>query len=120
MGAERRPSEHQPMNTSDWTPPDEWLVLLENDGSTHIEVSEDGAIDAAVARYLESGCTRDELLHLSLAEGGTYRVRVSRINSWWICTPEHTYRNLLRDAARRETERATRAELGLPWKEEDE
>jgi len=106
---------------SDWTPPESWLVVFEiANGSTHIDPSDEGALDAAVTRYLESGGTRDELLCLTLSEGGTYRIRASQVSSWYLSTPDHVRNNLIRNAAQRDIDRATRASLGLPWKEEDE
>lgn len=107
-------------NGDAWTPPESWLVLLEVDTTTHVDPADEPAIDVALTRHLESGCTRDELLHLTLSEGGPYRVRVSRICGWWINTPEHTRRNLMRTAAQRDADRELRSSLGLPWKEDDE
>jgi hypothetical protein len=104
---------------SNWTPPDTWLVLLEKgeSASTHIDPADETAIDVAVSRYLET--KRDEILHLTLSEGGPYRVLASRISSWWINTPEHSRRNLLRTEKSKEDEKERRAALGLPWKEDD-
>lgn len=105
----------------DWTPPDTWLVVLEADGSsTHADPADEGMLDAALSRYVDSGCTRDEILCLTLSEGGNYHVRASRISGWWLNTPEHTRRNLFRTAAQRENRKTIRAELGLPWTEDDE
>lgn len=105
----------------DWVPPESWLVVLEtSESSTHIDPADEGTLDAAVTRYLDSGCTRDELLCLTLSEGGNYRVRVSLIAGWWLNTPEHCMRNLLRNEASKNAERERRATLGLTWKEEDE
>jgi len=106
---------------SDWTPPESWLVVLEDDSTaTHIDPADEGTLDAAVTRYLESGCTRDELLCLTLSEGGPYRVLASRVVGWWLNTPEHQMHNLMRKEAQKEAEKGRRAALGLPWKEEDE
>jgi hypothetical protein len=102
-----------------WKPPEAWLVLIEMDGNTHIDPADEGALDGAVSRYLDSGCTRDELLCLTFSEGGRYRVRASRVVGWWLCTAEHTRRNLIRTEAQKETEKLLRAELGLPWKEDE-
>lgn len=111
---------NQPSTDDGWEPPDTWLVLMEMDGNTHIDPADEPAVDVALTRYLESGCTRDELLHLTMSEGGAYRVRVSRVVGWWLMTPEHERRNLMRTARRRDVERDLRASLGLPWKEDEE
>jgi len=103
----------------DWTPPEAWLVLMEMDGNTHIDPADEGSLDAAVTRYLESGCTREEMLCLTLSEGGRYHLRVSRVAGWWLCTPEHARRNLKRKQTQKETQEMMRSELGLPWEEEE-
>lgn len=106
---------------SAWTAPDSWLVVFEiANGSTHVDPGDEGALDAAVSRYLDSGGTRDELLCLTLAEGGAYRVRASQISSWYLSTPEHVRHNLIRTHAQRESDRTLRAALGLPWKEDED
>lgn len=104
----------------DWTTPDTWLVLLEKDGRTHVDASDEGAVDVAVTRYLDSGCTRDEVLCLTFAEGGRYHVRASQIVGWWMQTPEHCRRNLMRTQAQQELDKEQRTALGLPWKEDDQ
>ena len=104
---------------ADWEAPETWLCVLESDGTTHIDAADMGALDAAVSRYVDSGCTRDEVLCLTLVEGGTYHVKASRINSWWLCTPTQRYRDLVRQSRRRDAERNDRAALGLPWKEDE-
>ena len=106
---------------SDWTAPEAWLVVFEiANGSTHIDPADEGALDAAVSRYLDSGGTRDELLCLTLSEGGTYRVRASQVSSWYLSTPDHVRHNLIRTHAQRENDRAIRTSMGLPWKEDDD
>lgn len=103
---------------SEWCSEDAWLVVMECDGSsTDIDPSEESRLDAAVTGYVDSGGTRDVVLSLTMSEGGQYRILASRVVGWWLCTPEHRRRNLLRRQAQEEADRALRVELGLPWEE---
>jgi len=63
-----------------------FIMLYECDGRATIEADENDAIDAAVSRWVDSGRTRDTLLHLMTPYGDTYNVLASRITSWYITT----------------------------------
>lgn len=71
-------------------PPTSWINLYERGGSvsTRIALDCEPVLDVAMRRYLDSGCTRDELLLLDMACGAQLRILVSQVGSWIVTTGE--------------------------------
>ena len=63
-----------------------FIGMFEGEQVTRIDVCESDVIDAAVSLWIDSGRTRDTLLHLTTPYGETYHVLASRITSWFIST----------------------------------
>lgn len=100
--------------------PMSWLLLYEADNTcTSLIPEEASRIDAAVSGWIDSGKSRDELLHLTLREGGTFCTLASSIRSWWICTPEHRRKALEYEKQLKDESREMKAAIGLPWSEDD-
>jgi hypothetical protein len=96
-----------------------YIALWEAGGGASCVVpADEPQIDVAVSEFRRSH--RDEVLHLTLQNGMTYRVCASHIVGWTISTPEGRRREASLEAARREEARANRAAVGLPWGEGDE
>lgn len=66
-----------------------YIRLFEVDGGGVMLVPEEAdRLDAAVTAYLDSGCTRDRLIRLTLLSGDEYTTMVSRICGWIVATLE--------------------------------
>lgn len=98
------------------TIPDTYLVVYEGNEGVFVEADEEGALDAAVTRYVESGRTRDDLLSLTMLTGPEYRVLASRVTSWYLSTPESRRRAIADQKARDDEEREIKQALGM-WDE---
>lgn len=107
---------------SEWKAPDSWIVLYEHgtDAVTYIDTSEAMHLDTAVAAYLESGKTRDELLSLKMTEGEEYRVPLSNVRAFFLSTPTFRGRNTAMLTYQREENIQLRSRFGLPYKEDDD
>lgn len=110
------------MSTQDeWEPPSSWLCVYDvGDQVTYVCAEEANRLDAAIAGYLDSGKTRDELLSLRMVEGEDYRVPLSNIRAFFLSTPEFRKRNAITLKFQKEENKQVRAELGLPYKEDDD
>ncbi len=102
------------MTDTEWTPPDTWCVMIDTDGRGWLlDQQEEHRLDAAVSAYKDSGGTRDSVLTLTLIEGASFRTSASVVRSWYVSSPEHRRRNVLRIKWQEEEERALRAEAGI-------
>jgi hypothetical protein len=101
---------------------EEWLVLYEHgtDSYTFVDVGEAHRLDAAITAYLDSGRTRDQLLSLRMVEGPEYRVAVSAVRAYFHSTPLFRKRMTAHLEFQQEERKIIRAELGLPYKEDDD
>ena len=63
-------------------------VYSDDDGFARVPLCEEGKLDAMVTEYLDSGGTRDKLIHLDTLDGVRYVVRASSVTSWYVSTPE--------------------------------
>lgn len=103
------------MDTDDTELPTEWVALFvrHQQGWCRIDASHFHGLDAAVTQYLESGETRDQLLHLTTLDGDKLVVRASAVEAWSTNTPEGRRRFEELDVASDAERKATRAELGV-------
>ncbi len=93
---------------------DRWLkVNLADEAYVCVDLADAPRLDAAVTQYLDSGKTRDCLLHLSCIDGDAFTVRVSLVNGWTESTPEGRRAAWEFEAALREETRLLKAELGI-------
>jgi hypothetical protein len=83
------------------------------DGYYLVEQHEEPRIDAAVSAFLDSGCTRDQLLTIDLLDGKVLKLRASRIESFYISTPDNRRASIEREKALADESKATRASLGM-------
>lgn len=66
-----------------------FIKLFEVEGGSVLLVpDEEPRLDAALTAYLDSGCTRDRLIRLTLLDGDEYVTTASRISAWLVSTPE--------------------------------
>ena len=95
-------------------PPDDFLTGWEDNGSSYtVDPADEPRIDAAVSAYVESGCTRDRVLHLTFTDGREYSVRASVITSWARSTPETRRRALELQKFAEDEDQQLRQELGI-------
>lgn len=67
---------------------DTYLKVYDGEDSCFVCVPEDEPrVNAAVSRYVDSGCTHDTLLDLTMVEGPTIYIRASDIRCWFVSTP---------------------------------
>lgn len=85
-------------------------------GCVHAVVEDEGSLDAAMSRYLESAGTRDELLHLTMTNGQRYVIRASAVQSWILCTADGRLRSLEIEKAAKDEDKENRHALGI-WEE---
>lgn len=74
-------------------------VFTDDGGYVCIVPTDEGKLDGAVTRWLDSGETRDTLLDLTLLCGDTYRLRASQVTLWIVSTPDGRERQRAIDAA---------------------
>lgn len=91
-------------------------VFDDQSGSASVVAEDEPRLDCAVAAYLDSGGTRDSLIHLTMTNGQRYVIRASAVQSWIVCTPEGRMRSLELQRASNEEEKANRAALGM-WED---
>lgn len=96
---------------------DTWLRIFEPDGPTSIAAHEEPRVNAAVSRYVDSGCSHDTLLDLEMIFGDTYYTKASLINSWYISTPAFRRAEIQHQGAYEEEDKSFKAELGI-WSED--
>jgi hypothetical protein len=70
-------------------------------------------IDALVSQHVDSGGTRDALIHMTGTQGDPITCRVSYIVGWSLTTPEGRQRAWEIEAHRREEKARQMAEVGL-------
>ena len=76
-----------------------FVKVYSDDGGYVCAVPEDEPmLDAAVQAYLDSGETRDTLVHLTLLDGDRCVVRASHVTSWVTSTPDGRTRGAAIDA----------------------
>lgn len=93
---------------------DTWLTVWESDGMTYtVEIQEEPRIDVAVSQFIESGGTRDSLLHLNMTDGRCYVVRASVITSWAISTPDTRRKSMKYQQWQKEETKRFMQELGV-------
>lgn len=85
-------------------------------GLASVEPGDEGRLDAAVTAYLDSGGTRDSLIHLTMTNGQRYAIRASAVQSWILTTPEGRLKSLEIEQASRQEEKANRMALGI-WED---
>lgn len=88
-------------------------------GSADVDAADEGRIDAAVQRFIETGGHVDTVLDLTMLNGASYRVLASTIQSWIVSTPDTRLRQMELQKESEEEEREYRVALGLPWEGED-
>lgn len=104
------------MIEAEFEPPETYLIVMEQDGEgVHAMPEEANRVDAAIASFVASGGLRDELLSLTLSEGGEYHILASRLTGYWLSTPEHRRHNLMRQKWIKDEKDAMRAEIGMEW-----
>ena len=94
-----------------------FLVVYENDGTSHVHPSCEPRINAAVERYVTSGCNVDTLLDLELLDGSTYWVKTSIIEGWTISTPEYRRYNFQHNHRLDQEVKSAKAEVNV-WDDE--
>lgn len=68
--------------------PDSWVkVWFMDEGWVLCPLDEEPRIDAAVTTYIDSGRTRDSLIHLTAVDGGRVVVRASFVSGWSVSDP---------------------------------
>lgn len=96
---------------------DSWLTVWEEGGELYtVEIADEPRIDAAVSQHVDSGGTRDALLHLTFTDGREYTVRASRIVSWAASTPETRRRAMEYEQWQKEETETFKQELGI-WED---
>jgi hypothetical protein len=91
-------------------------VFDDQSGSASVVAEDETRLDCAVAAYLDSGGTRDSLVHLTMTNGQRYVIRASAVQSWIVCTPEGRLQSLALQRASVEEDRAHKQELGI-WED---
>jgi hypothetical protein len=101
---------------------DEWLVVYEHgtESYTYVDVGEANRLDAALTAFLDSGRSRDQLLSLRMVEGAEYRVPVSSVRAYFHSTPLFRKRMTAQLEFQKDERKTLRAELGLPYTENDD
>ena len=90
------------------------VSLIDGDVA-HVVPEDEPRIDAAVTAFLDFGGTRDTVLDLTLTNGGAFKVRVSRIASWALSSPELRARSMEIGHALKEEAKTAKEALG--WQE---
>lgn len=72
-----------------------FVRVFDVDGAVVLVTPDDEPrIDAAVTAFLDSGCSRDRTLRLTMLSGDEYVTPASRISSWIVSTPEGRRRSI--------------------------
>lgn len=87
-----------------------------NDGVVVCVPEDEPRLDAAVTDYVDSGCTRDRVVDLTLREGVSYKLRASQVASWFVSTPESRRERASIDAEDQRESEGYKHELGI-WDE---
>jgi hypothetical protein len=70
-------------------------------------------IDALVSQHIDSGGSRDALVHMTALHGDPISARASYISGWSLSTPEGRQREWEIEAHRRDEKKRMMAEVGL-------
>ena len=95
-----------------------FLKIYEHDSSyTIVEAAEEPRVNAAVEKWIASGCTTDTLLDLTCVDGDDFCIKASAIVSWLLSTPEGRRRRVEWEASVKEESREYKQATG-DWDEE--
>lgn len=96
-----------------------WVQVWDTSAQpTTVNADEEPRIDAAVSQWLASGKTQDTLLDLVTPEGATYKCLASIIVGWYCSTPETRRKRLELNKELDDTDKATKAEIGI-WGDDE-
>ena len=96
------------------SPPDSWVNVWFGDGSIgDFAVDEAPRIDAAVTTWLESGGTRDSLIHVTGRWSAECAFLASWVRGWQVNTPESRRRYWEVEKATRDEKAELRNAVGL-------
>jgi hypothetical protein len=94
--------------------PDRWVkVWFTDEGWVLCPEYEEPRIDAAVSAYIDSGRSRDSLIHLTALDGGRIVVRASFVSGWSTSDPEMRRAAWEHRAAFEAEDRENKAAVGI-------
>lgn len=95
-----------------------YLNLFVGDDEFMVLTTDEGQIDAALTRWLQSNHTADSLLDLTLVAGDSLRIRASQVDGWVCSTAAGRAKGILLDKEADDERKANRAAAGI-FEDED-
>ena len=89
-----------------WDRSNDWFIVC---------LDEEPTVDASVSRWVDSGRTRDTILHLVRLDGDVFHILASEITSWVLSTQGGRLRDWVWEKTAEDEREAHKREAGFPW-----